>query len=258
VADFDSLEWLREVCAEHKFEPVAVFCDRIDGEGSPPQWPMVVDSPAHLISRLRELGYFSPLPREPAALANVIEVSVTSYIRRRAEEAGLGFTLGRERSYPDIELYGPVLGNDIVAVDVKVARRRSTRSKNTQSRITLYTGNTYFKHPSIKWNGILRPFDNYSRHLDIVVLYEHDKVSESGVANLELIVHDAWRIASRQRSSTTREYIGAVQSVEALRQGKGEFASQEEFYKFWRAYNFKVGRSVSQQLERHLRKQPSA
>jgi hypothetical protein len=232
---------------------VAVFCDRTVEDENQQEWPLVVDSQAALISRLREMGYFSPLPREPAALANVIEVSVTSYIRKRADEAGLGFTLGRERSYPDIELYGGLVGGSIVAVDVKVARRRSAKSKNTKSRITLYTGNTYFKHPSIKWNGILRPFSEYARHIDIIVLYEHDQKLDSGVSNLELIVHDAWRIASRQRSSTTREYIGAVQSIEALRKGKGEFATEEEFYKFWRAFNFKVGRAVSQQLEKHLR-----
>jgi hypothetical protein len=67
-----------------------------------------------------------------------------------------------------------------------------------------------------------------------------------------LIVQEPWRIASRQRSSTTREYIGAVDSLERLRSGAGEFESEEEFYRFWRAYPFRTGRAVEQQLRRLL------
>lgn len=70
--------------------------------------------------------------------------------------------------------------------------------------------------------------------------------------DLELLVHETWRLASNQRSSTTREYIGAVTSIERLRQGSGDFASEEAFYGFWRKYDFKVGRAVKQQLQKLL------
>jgi hypothetical protein len=43
-------------------------------------------------------------------------------------------------------------------VDVKVARRGPGRSRNTKSRITLYTGNTYFRYPSVRWPGTFRPW----------------------------------------------------------------------------------------------------
>jgi hypothetical protein len=72
------------------------------------------------------------------------------------------------------------------------------------------------------------------------------------VDGLELIVQPPWRIASRQRSSTTREYIGAVVNIEDLREGRGEFSTEEEFYRFWRKYPFKVGVVVQQQLDRLL------
>jgi hypothetical protein len=70
-----------------------------------------------------------------------------------------------------------------------------------------------------------------------------------------LVVQEPWRIGSRQRSSTTREYIGAVLGLEDLRQGRGEFATEAEFYRYWRAYNFRVGRSVRNQLNKLISQQ---
>jgi hypothetical protein len=72
-----------------------------------------------------------------------------------------------------------------------------------------------------------------------------------------LLVHEPWRIASKQRSSTTREYIGAVQNLDDLRKGQGTFATEEEFYKYWRAFRFKIGPTVQQQLDKLLAQQKS-
>jgi len=68
-------------------------------------------------------------------------------------------------------------------------------------------------------------------------------------------VQEPWKIASKQRSSTTREYIGAVQSIDDLRAGRGEFASVDEFYAFWRRYKFRVGDAVAKRLERIMDEQ---
>jgi hypothetical protein len=139
-------------------------------------------------------------------------------------------------------------------VDVKVARRASS-GRRTQSRITLYTGNTYFRYPQLHWSGTFRPFDDYESHVDLIGIYTLDRDSKARISDLEVIVAEPWRIASRQRSSTTREYIGAVQSIDDLRQGRGEFDSEEEFYKFWRRFPFRIGRAVQQQLDRLLAEQ---
>ncbi|MGI8983874.1 MAG: type II restriction endonuclease [Acidimicrobiales bacterium] len=72
------------------------------------------------------------------------------------------------------------------------------------------------------------------------------------VRELELFVHQPWRIASRDRSSTTREYIGAVRDVEALRVGRGAFPTEEEFYRYWRAFPFRIPKAVERQLEKAL------
>lgn len=49
--------------------------------------------------------------------------------------------------------------------------------------------------------------------------------------DLELLVHEPWRVASKERSSTTREYIGAVVDIAALRDGRGELETEAAFYR---------------------------
>ena len=94
-------------------------------------------------------------------------------------------------------------------MDIKAARR-AANGRQTQSRITLYTGNTYFKWPGLHWPGTFRPFSDYATHLDVLMIYTLNPDSNARVEDLEIIVQEPWRIASRDRSSTTREYLGAI------------------------------------------------
>lgn len=243
------VEWLRDTCAGYRLEPRAVFrC------GRSANWPLTAKDNQELERKLEEGGHLLPLPKEPAALANIIEVTVVDYLLARLDGvAGAVANRGTERGYPDIEIGGDAFGGRFHAVDVKVARRKG--ASRTQSRITLYTGNTYFRYHTLKWPGTFRPFAEYGSHLDVIVLYTLDERTRYRARDVELIVHEAWRIASRQRSSTTREYLGAVQSIENLRAGNGEFASEQEFYDFWRKFNFKTGKAVEKQLQKLLTQQ---
>ena len=85
-------------------------------------------------------GKVVPLPKEPAVVAKVIEVSVTEHFKRKAY-AVPGLDLLDDlsgRGYPDVLLAGRAVDNKRVALDVKVARRRQpargsptvTQSKN--------------------------------------------------------------------------------------------------------------------------------
>jgi hypothetical protein len=222
------------------------------------QWPLTATNASELEARIRE--HLLPLPKEPAALANVLEVSIVDFLLDRVAETGgaLIATRGGERVYPDLEITGPALDGAFCAVDIKVAQRKILKTSpptQTQSRITLYTGNTYFAYPTLRWPGTFRPFADYAQHLDVIGVYTLNRDSASRVEDLELIVQEPWRIGSRQRSSTTREYIGAVTGLDDLRQGRGEFKTSAEFYKFWRAYNFNIGRSVRNQLNKLLAEQ---
>jgi hypothetical protein len=243
------MAWLRDQCADFVFAPAGVYLI----EGGDHEWPLVAENPQDLEAQLDSGGHLTALPKEPAALANVIEVALVDFLLHRlAEVDGAEARRGAERSYPDLEISGPVFGGGYHAIDVKVAKL-SRSGRKTQSRCTLYTGNTYFRHPSLDWSGIMRPFAEYESHLDILGLYRFDEGYRGRVRDLELLVHESWRIASRQRSSTTREYIGAIDDVEALRAGAGEFETEDDFYRYWRKFNFRMTRSVEQQLEKLLR-----
>lgn len=116
-----------------------------------------------LEAQLGRHGHLLPLPKEPAALANVLEVSIVNFLLSRisATDGQLVATRGGERFYPDLEISGPAVGGAFFVVDIKVAQRKITRrlpTTQTQSRITLYTGNTYFAYPQLHWPGTFRPF----------------------------------------------------------------------------------------------------
>ena len=114
---------------------------------------------------------------------------------------------------------------------------------------------SYFRYPQLNWPGTFRPFQDYGSHLSLIAIYTLNEGSIGRIEDLELIVHETWRIGSRQRSSTTREYIGAVVSIDDLRAGKGDFGTEQAFYAYWRKFPFRIGRTVQQQLDKLLRDQ---
>jgi hypothetical protein len=245
----DLRDWLVRQCGDFRFNVSGIFQRESDFS----IWPLQAAGPAELEQRLAEGGHLLPLPKEPAALANVLETSIVSFLMMRALLIpGARVRKGNERGYPDLEISGPAFGGGFHAVDVKAARR-AANGRQTQSRITLYTGNTYFKWPDLHWPGTMRPFNEYATHLDVLMIYTLNEDSNARVEGLEIIVHEPWRIASRERSSTTREYIGAVMAVDALRAGEGAFATPAAFYDYWRKFPFKISAQVQTQLKRLLK-----
>lgn len=242
------MKWLRDTVAEYELDLVAV----LRKEGTSPAWPLSAKDADDLVAKLSAGGHLVPLPKEPAALANVLEVSLVDFILARADKArGVKATRGSERGYPDIELTGTAFGGGHHAIDIKNARR-SKSGRTTQSPITLYTGNTYFRYPTLLWPGTFRPFADYETHVDLLGIYTLDEGLPGRITDLELIVQEPWRIASKQRSSSTREYIGAVKRIDDLRDGRGAFADEQAFYDFWRKFRFKIGPTVQAQLDKLL------
>jgi Restriction endonuclease EcoRV len=233
----DVMAWLRDVLRDYRFDIAGLLRD----SATPPAgWPLIVASEADLVSTLRQSASLLPLPTESAALAHLMEVSLVAFLLQRLRDvpgaAGRG---GTARSYPDLEISGPAFGVGHHAIDIKAARRNKT-GRATKSRITLYTANTYFKHPSERFPGMTRAFGDYASHVDVLAIFTYDALSHAHVRDLRLLVHEPWRIASRQRSSTTRNYIGAVTSIRRLAAGQGAFNSAQAFYDYWRAYDFKA------------------
>ena len=249
------IDWLRAKCASFVFNPEGVY-----QRTASHNWPLVAKDADDLTRKLDAGGHLLPLPRESAALANVIEVALVDFLLTHLEELPDAHGIrGAERGYPDLEVGGDYFGGGPRAVDVKMARIQvPARGEPTRtvSRITLFTGNTYFRHPQLPLGGIRRPFGDYKEHLDIIGLYVFDDASKARVRSLELLVHEPWRIASRERSSTTREYIGAVDLLADLRAGVGAFASEQEFYDYWRSYGFKTPRMLAREIDKLLKRPP--
>lgn len=252
VDPLDLKAWLQDRCAEFAFGLGGLYHRRGERPG-----PISANDIDDLERQLVDRGQLLPLPTEPAALANILEVSIIDFLLKAIDHFdGLDARRGTERGYPDLELAGAALNGNYQAVDVKVARRDSTkRQLRTQSRITLYTGNTYFRWPNLHWPGTFRPFADYVQHLDIIVLYTLNKELRTRTEQMEIVVQEPWRIASTKRSSTTREYIGAVDLISDLRDGRGEFATPAEFYEYWRKFPFRVSPQVQRQLQKLLEKQ---
>ncbi len=182
-------------------------------------------------------GRVIPLPKEPAVVAKVVEVSVTEHFKRKAYAVrGLDVLDDLSgRGYPDVLLAGRATGNRRVALDVKVARRKPRRQgmpTKTQSRITLGPFDSYFRRPDDPIPGVGVAYGDMAWHVDLIVLYDW---VDGGVENVEILVVETWRVASMRRSSTTRNYIGAMDTIADLRAERGAFDSIDDFYAYWRA-----------------------
>jgi hypothetical protein len=231
--DSPLLLWLRKQTTGWKPSIVGVF-----RENAPHKWPITASSSADLRVQLTTHGHLLPLPSEPAALANVMEIELRQHLLEAVRSlADASIAAGTERSYPDLEFSGSAFGGGFRAVDIKCARRRiGSRAPATMlnNRIALYTGNTYFLWPQLKFGGIMRPFEQYEELVSMVVIYTFQPELPERIADVEVVVHETWRIASRRRASATREYIGSVQSIDQLTSGSGDFADADEFYSYWR------------------------
>lgn len=223
------LTWLREHTDTWHPSIIGVF-----RQDSAHDWPIVAGSASELREKLTALGHLLPLPSEPAALANVMEIELRQHLLEAATTTpGAIVVEGTERSYPDLEISGMAFGGGVRAVDIKCARRNKTGSA-LSNRIALYTGNTYFLWPQLKFSGIARPFGDYEELISIVVIYSFEPSRPERISDVEVVAHETWRIGSKARASATREYIGSIGKIGDLIAGRGEFEAPADFYDYWR------------------------
>jgi hypothetical protein len=78
VASLDLQQWLRTQCEAYIYDLRGIF--RVAGDI---HWPLTAADAADLETQLAEHGHLLPLPKEPAALANVLEVSIVDFLLSR-------------------------------------------------------------------------------------------------------------------------------------------------------------------------------
>ena len=179
-------------------------------------------------------GTVRPLPREASVVGKVVEVTIHEHLSRKLlQQSQLkSIPAQRDRVYPDVSFNGPMIFPCKFALDVKCARKTANGLK-TESSITIGTFDAeYFRYPEEKVGNIMMPYGSYTAHLALIALYAYEKAT---ARNIELLVVEKWRVATKKRSSGTRCYIAASPLVADLRAERGDFTSEEEFNAYWRA-----------------------
>lgn len=189
----------------------------------------------------RKDGTVLPLPRESSVVGKVIEISVNDYLKRRLLEVSSldSIQASSDRVYPDVSFSGSLIYPYRFALDIKCARI-SERGDRTESAITIGTFDAeYFRYPDEKVGNIMAPYASYTAHLALVALYRYTNAT---ARDLELLVVEKWKVATKKRSSGTRCYVAATTSIADLRSEKGDFKSEEEFNAYWREMTMDEGK----------------
>lgn len=137
------------------------------------------------------------------------------------------------REYPDLTLLGGPLGKEIIALDVKTGRRDGDRTGFT---LGSYWG--YFRRPDKKKAGCRLPYGQFSQHWIIGFIYDWNESADTlhMVSNIEAIVQEKWKLASKSTGTGTTTAIGSIKNIKRLKAGKGDFKTEKEFLKYWRNY----------------------
>lgn len=200
-------------------------------------------------------GIVRPLPSEAAVVGKVLEVSIHEYLSRKLlqQKQLKWIPASSDRVYPDVSFNGPMIFPHKFALDVKCARR-SRDKKRTKSAITIGTFDAeYFRYPEEKVGNIMLPYGSYTAHLSLIALYTYEAATARDV---ELLVVEKWRVATKKRSSGTRCYIAASPIIADLRAEKGPFDSEEEFNAFWRAQAISESKSARWRSRREGKASP--
>jgi hypothetical protein len=141
---------------------------------------------------------------------------------------------GGAREYPEITAFGGKLGQGKIAMDIKTTRRVS---KNRISGFSIGSYAGYFLHPERKLPGCKFPYGEFKQHWLIGFIYSWNPDVDSlrMVSNIEVVVNEKWKLASKFTATGTTFAISSVRDLERLRNGKGDFSSPAEFEAFWRA-----------------------
>jgi len=180
-------------------------------------------------------GNIYPIPTIPQVITGIFEALTVPKIKELMKHKyKCTVEEGNPREYPQITVYGGDVGEGKIAIDIKTTRR--TR-KGRVSRFSLGSHASYFRKPNEKKAGCRYPYGDYREHWIIGFIYtwSPEQPSEKMVADVEVVVEEKWKIASRQTATGDTAAIGSVKEIERLRAGIGEFNSNKDFEEYWRS-----------------------
>lgn len=189
----------------------------------------------NIVGFVDDQGTLYELPDIPQVISGIFqELAKRRVIPFLKEHYACEIIEGGAREYPEITAFGGKMGNSKVAIDIKTTRRL-TSNRVSGFSIGSYAG--YFLHPERKMPGCKFAYGEFSKHWLVGFIYNWNPKAgpKAMVSDVEVIIQEKWRIASRSTATGTTFAISSVRNLSALRSGSGDFNSSQEFEDFWRA-----------------------
>ena len=57
------------------------------------------------------------------------------------------------------------------------------------------------------------------------------------ISNIQIVVQEKWRLASRTTGTGTTTAIGSISKIDEIISGKSIFKNEQEFLDYWRGYS---------------------
>ena len=195
---------------------------------------------------LDDEGNQIPVPKNSTCVTAILEQAAMVKLENWATEKRIQVVPARHtREYPDATLQGGPLGDKLVAVDVKTTRR-NLGNRNRVSGFTIGSYAGYFLNPERQMLGCRIPYGQFDEHWIVGFIYDWDDEADTRnmVSNIETVVAEKWRIASRSTGTGTTKHIRSVVEVDRLRSARGDFNIEEQFEEYWRNYGVEHGARV--------------
>lgn len=190
-----------------------------------------------------------PIPLDTKLLSKVFEIAITPTVRGFAERHRLELLEAETQiQYPDYSLHGKALGTSKwVALDVKSSYREDDQ---TISGFTLGTFRGSLRDTDSTQYSRL-PYKEYENHWVLCIIYSRNPIDLTRtypiekigavpdvVADVEVHVHEKYKIAVDRPGSGNTANIGSVVRLLDIRNGSGPFAGygQGVFEDYWRNY----------------------
>ena len=182
-----------------------------------------------------EDGTIHSLPDIPQVITGIFQEVAKERLKPFLRgQYGCEIIEGGAREYPEITAFRGKLGQGKIAIDIKTTRRVS-ENRISGFSIGSYAG--YFLHPERKLPGCKFPYGEFKQHWLVGFIYSWNPDADSlrMVSNIEVIVNEKWKVASKSTATGTTFAMSSVRDLGKLRRGEGDFGSSAEFEAFWRA-----------------------
>lgn len=191
------------------------------------------------------------LNADTKVISKALELMLSPSIFDFARSHGYSIQASPEQNfYPD---YALVSGREKISLDLKTTYRVPPDFIRV-SGFTLGAFTGYFRDRQSNKNVIF-PYGEYAKHYVVGLIYSKvatllepavyslEKLIEipTPIRDLEIILHEKWRVASATPGSGNTKNIGSVRTIEALKNGRGPFTFLGEeraaiFDAYWSEY----------------------